>query len=94
MLMIPSAVGGCKEKRGEGVKVEPEYLDLLNEELADAMDRMKRADPEGLPVVNRQIREIQRDIRRYSKKIRDFRKMETPGDTGNHPETPGERFFA
>lgn len=76
------------------MKVEPEYLDLLNEELADAMDRMKRADPEGLPVVNRQIREIQRDIRRYSKKIRDFRKMETPGDTGNHPETPGERFFA
>ena len=85
---------GGKEKRGEGVKVEPEYLDLLNEELADAMDRRKRADQEGLPVVNRQIREIQRDIRRYSKKIRDFRKMETPGDTGTPPGDPGRTVFA
>lgn len=74
------------------MKVEPEYLDLLNEELEDALERKKGADPEGLPVVNRQIREIQRDIRRYSKKIRDFRKMETPRDTRKNPETPGERF--
>ena len=76
------------------MKVEPEYLDLLNEELADAMDRRKRADQEGLPVVNRQIREIQRDIRRYSKKIRDFRKMETPGDTGTQPGDTERTVFA
>ena len=76
------------------MKVEPEYLDLLNEELADAMDRRKRADQEGLPVVNRQIREIQRDIRRYSKKIRDFRKMETPGDTGTKPGDTERTVFA
>ena len=76
------------------MKVEPEYLDLLNEELEDALERKKGADPEGLPVVNRQIREIQRDIRRYSKKIRDFRKMETPGDTGTPPGDTGRTVFA
>lgn len=75
------------------MKVEPEYLDLLNEELEDALERKKGADPEGLPVVNRQIREIQRDIRRYSKKIRDFRKMETPGDTGTQPRDTERTVF-
>ena len=76
------------------MKVEPEYLDLLNEELADAMDRRKRADQEGLPVVNRQIREIQRDIRRYSKKMRDLQKTEMPGDTGTQPGDAERTVFA
>ena len=76
------------------MKVEPEYLDLLNEELADAMDRMKRADQEGLPVVIRQIREIQRDIRRYSKKMRDFQKTEIPGNTGTPTGEIGTEVFA
>ena len=75
------------------MKVEPEYLDLLNEELADAMDRMKRADPEGLPEVNRQIQEIQRDIRRYSKKMRDLRETETPKNTGTPTGETGTEVF-
>ena len=76
------------------MKVEPEYLDLLNEELEDALERKKGADPEGLPVVNRQIREIQRDIWRYSKKMRDFQKTEMPGDTGTQPGDTGRTVFA
>ncbi len=42
------------------------YLDLLKEELSDAQQRLARADPEGVPVIQAQIREIARDILRNS----------------------------
>lgn len=56
------------------------YLALLQEELEDAERRRNQAGPEGLPIVNRQIREIARDIRRYSMKSEDSVSYETQGD--------------
>lgn len=56
------------------------YLALLQEELEDAERRKNQADPEGLPILNRQIREIARDIRRYSMKSEDSVSYETQGD--------------
>lgn len=56
------------------------YLTLLQEELEDARRRRPRADPEGLPIVDRQIREITRDIRRYSMKSKDLVLNETQGN--------------
>lgn len=41
-------------------------LELLREELADAKRRLAGADSEGVPVIQAQIREISRDIARYS----------------------------
>lgn len=56
------------------------YLALLQEELEDAEQRRDQADPEGLPIVIRQIREIARDIRRYSMKSEYSVSYETQGD--------------
>lgn len=47
-------------------RVMQTYLDLLREELSDAQQRLARADPEGVPVIQAQIREISRDILRNS----------------------------
>lgn len=44
-------------------------LRTLNDELDDARGRLSRADPEGVIELKRQIREIERDIRRYSERI-------------------------
>lgn len=44
------------------------YLATLRDELADAKRRLAAADPEGIPVIRKQIREISRDILRNSKK--------------------------
>ena len=72
------------------MKVNPAYLAVLEEELADAKRRQKRASREGLPIVNQQIREIERDIARYSAIERDSRKMGTPGNPGESRETRRE----
>ena len=62
------------------MKVNPAYLAILEEELADAKRRQKRASPEGLPIVNQQIREIERDIARYSAIERDSEETEELGN--------------
>ena len=59
------------------------YLTLLQEELEDAERRRDLTDPEGLPIVNRQIREITRDIRRYSMKSKDLVLEEVHHGKGN-----------
>ena len=56
------------------------YLALLQDELEDAKQRRDQADPDGLAIVIRQIREIARDIRRYSMKSEDSVSYETQGD--------------
>lgn len=48
------------------MKRDPTYLAVLQEELRHAQARKERAGCEGLLVVEQQIQEIQRDIRRYS----------------------------
>ena len=44
------------------------YLALLHEELTDAHLRFERADREGRKVIEQQIRQIERDIKRISMK--------------------------
>lgn len=53
------------------MKRDPTYLAVLQEELRHAKARKERADREGLLVVEQQIQEIQRDIRRYSAILED-----------------------
>ena len=62
------------------MQVNPAYLAVLEEELADAKRRQKRASSEGLPIVNQQIRDIERDIARYSAIKRDFEETEELGN--------------
>ena len=59
-------------------RVEQGYLNLLREEMEDAQRRLARADPEGVPVIQTQIREISRDILRNSA----------------NAEKTGDRFFS
>lgn len=46
-------------------------LDTLKADLADAQKRYKEADREGRRYLEARMKEIQRDIRRNTKKIRD-----------------------
>lgn len=55
-----------------------EYVTLLREELEDIRERLLTADPEAVPVLKQWIREIQRDIARYSVISEDRREMTRP----------------
>lgn len=76
------------------------YLALLREELRDAEQRLARADPEGVPVILAQIREISRDIKRNSAKSEssDSRFLGVPvgfaQGTAHFPRIPGFTDFA
>jgi flagellar biosynthesis protein FlhB len=45
-----------------------DYIALLKDELADTKRRLKKSSKEGRPVIEHQIQQIERDIRRNSMK--------------------------
>lgn len=51
---------------GKFMEYNSAYLGLLEDELRDAQARLAQADPESIPIITEQIKEIKRDIRRYS----------------------------
>lgn len=60
---------------GEGMN---DYLTLLREELETIKARLDGAEPEAVPVLKQWVREIRRDIARYSVISEDRREISGP----------------